>query len=249
MRLLDVVAQKGRIARARDVLAAEGIGVFRHALSWCQASTSAAQTGIKDGEGQHKPGHDGAGACNDVIGPHRLRDGSLAYGVGPAFGHAEAATLEQLTAIAASAGATGLRAAPGRAFMITGLAQETVPPFAAEAERLGFIVRHDDPRRRVVACAGAPVCGSAYIPARAMAPRIAELLSESADGSSMLHISGCTKGCAHAAAAALTVVGMPDGSALVAGGCARDEPFAIVSEGELAAAIKEHLQRREASHV
>ena len=249
MRLLDIVAQRGCDARARDVLAAEGIGVFRHALSWCQASTSAAQTGIKDGEGQHKPGHDGAGACNDVIGPHRLRDGSLAYGVGLAFGHAEAAALEQLTAIAGSAGATGMRAAPGRAFVIIGLAKETVPPFAAEAERLGFSVRHDDPRRRVVACAGAPVCSSAYIPARAMAPRVAAIVSPLAGASFTLHISGCAKGCAHPAPAALTVVGAPQACALVADGRACDKPFTVVPTSEVMSAIAASFQPREHDHV
>ena len=68
------------------------------------------------------------------------------------------------------AGAIGLRAAPGRVLMVIGLKQEKASSFVTDAERLGFIVRADDPRRHVVACAGAPICSSAHIAARAIAP-------------------------------------------------------------------------------
>ena len=81
--------------------------------------------------------------------------------------------------------------------------------FAAAAEQLGFIVRADDPRRHVVACAGAPICASAHIAARALAPLIAAAAAPHLDGSFTIHISGCAKGCAHPAPAALTVVGTP----------------------------------------
>ena len=46
-----------------------------------------------------------------------------------------------------------------------------------------------------------------------------------------IHISGCAKGCAHAEPAALTVVGTPDGCALIADGSARDAPFRHCRDG------------------
>ncbi len=46
-----------------------------------------------------------------------------------------------------------------------------------------------------------------------------------------IHISGCAKGCAHAAPAALTIVGTAEGCALIANGSARDAPFAVVAGG------------------
>ena len=144
-----------------------------------------------------------------------------------------------------------MRAAPGRVLMVVGLTQQTASSFAAAAEALGFIVRTDDPRRHVVACAGAPICASAHIAARAIAPRVAAAAPR-IDGSFTIHISGCAKGCAHPAPAALTVVGTPDGCALVANGSARDAPFAAVAANDLPAAIADaasRLEREGGGHV
>jgi len=241
VRALEVIAQRGRDARACDVFKAEGVTVFQAALSscpaLCRASTSHAQSEPKDVDGRDKPGHDGVGMRGDAIGLHRLRDGSLACGVGLAFGHADAASLERLAEAAGAAGATGVRAAAARALMIIGLTHETLSSFVAAAERLGFIVRADDPRRHVVACAGAPICSSAHIGARAIAPAIAQASAPHLDRSFTIHISGCAKGCAHPAPNALTVVGTSDGCALIADGCTRDAPFAIVPADQLPAAI------------
>ena len=253
VRALEVIAQRGRDARACDVFKAEGVTVFQAALSscpaLCRASTSHAQSEPKDVDGRDigersdavlrtaMPGHDGVGMRGDAIGLHRLRDGSLACGVGLAFGHADAASLERLAEAAGAAGATGVRAAAARALMIIGLTHETLSSFVAAAERLGFIVRADDPRRHVVACAGAPICSSAHIAARAIAPAIAQASAPHLDRSFTIHISGCAKGCAHPAPNALTVVGTSDGCALIADGCTRDAPFAIVPADQLPAAI------------
>jgi precorrin-3B synthase len=158
-----------------------------------------------------------------------------------AFGHADAAVLEQLIVAANAAGAIGFRAAPGRALMAIGLPLHTASAFAVAADKLGFITQADDPRCQVIACAGAPVCGSAHIASRSLAPLIAGAAA------CTVHVSGCAKGCAHAAPAALTIVGTPDGCALVANGSARDAPFAIVPVGELPAAIANFMH--EARHV
>ncbi len=66
-----------------------------------------------------------------------------------------------------------------------------------------------------------------------------------------IHISGCAKGCAHAAAAALTVVGTPSGCALIADGSVRDMPFGVVPANELQSAIAKYARskKREAAHV
>jgi precorrin-3B synthase len=100
-------------------------------------------------------------------------------------------------------------------------------------------VRADDPRRYVIACAGAPICASAVIAARAIAPQIAAAAVPHLDGSFKIHISGCAKGCAHPAPAALTIVGTASGCALVAGGSTRDAPFKIIATNELPANVAE----------
>jgi precorrin-3B synthase len=74
------------------------------------------------------------------------------------------------------------------------------------ANALGFIVDPADPRRKIVACAGAPICASGEIAARTIAPAIAEAARLLPDGE-IIHISGCAKGCAHPAPAPLAVFG------------------------------------------
>ena len=235
VRLLDVVAQCGRDTRARDTLEADGPGPFRTALAGLVCGASAPKLSTPP----------------EPIGAFRLRDGSLAGGIGLAFGHADVSALRQLVEAAAAAGAAGIRVAPGRALMVVGLGEKNYFSFLAAAEWLGFIVRADDSRRRVVACAGAPICASAYIAARALAPLIANTTMPFLDGLRTIHISGCAKGCAHPRPAALTAVGTPDGCALIADGCARDAPFATVAARELPAAIARYAgeQRREDRHV
>ena len=228
MRLLDVLASSRRDARVRDVLAIEGAGAFRAAIANLVVGGAPPRS---------------TRASREAIGVHRLRDGSLACGIGLGFGHADAAALEWLVDAAAELGASGLRTAPDRVLMTIGLKPDAVTDFAAAADRLGFIVRPDDPRRHVIACAGAPICASAHIAARAIAPRIADEIAPYLDGAFTVHVSGCAKGCAHAAVAALTVVGTPGGGALVAKGTAHDTPFAVVAVGQLPAAIAKYAQQ------
>jgi precorrin-3B synthase len=237
IRLLEVLAQHGCRARARDVLAAEGIAVFRFAVE--DLLVVSVPPRLRGNERQ------------EPIGLHRLRDGTFAYGVDLAFGHADAMALQRLTDAAKVAEARGMRAAPGRALMIVGLTRQTAVSLAAAAEALGFIVHADDPRRHVVACAGAPICASADIAARGLAPQIAVAAAPHLDGTFKIHISGCAKGCAHPAPAALTVVGTSSGCALVANGSTGDAPFKIVGTNELQAAVAEIARgiKHENDHV
>ena len=235
-RLLEVLAQRGRVARMRDVVAAEGVAAFRSAVADLIINDEPVRSQRRS---------------NDAVGIYPLRDGAFAYGVGLAFGHADATSLQRLTDAAKAAEARGMRAAPGRALMIVGLTRQTAVSLAAAAEALGFIVHADDPRRHVVACAGAPICASADIAARALAPQIAAAAAPHLDGSFKIHISGCAKGCAHPAPAALTVVGTSSGCALVANGSTGDAPFKIVGTNELQAAVAEIARgiKRENDHV
>lgn len=236
-RLLDIIARRGHHARARDIVRAEGIAVFRSAVE--DLFVASAPPRLRGNERK------------EPIGLHPLRNGTFACGLGLAFGHADAMSLQRLTAAARAAGARGMRAAPGRALMIVDLTQHTASSLAAAAEALGFIVRADDPRRHVVACAGAPICASAEIAARAIAPQIAAATAPHLDGSFKIHISGCAKGCAHPAPAALTIVGTSSGCALIANGSTRDAPFKIVGTNELPAAVGKFASdlKHEGDHV
>jgi precorrin-3B synthase len=241
LRLLEVIGQRGREARARDIVATEGVAPFGAAIA------DLLRTSGRPKNNSRLRGTKG----DDPIGLHPLSDERFACGIGLAFGHADAATLRRLIVAAAAADAVGLRTAPGRALMIIGLNGQTCSRFIADAESLGFVVRADDPRQRVVACAGAPICASAFIAARAVAPLVAETAAPLFGGAHTIHISGCAKGCAHSARAALTAVGTPDGCALIANGTTHDAPFATVAATELTSAVAQYARqtKREGSHA
>jgi precorrin-3B synthase len=236
-RLLEVIARHGCTARARDILATDGVAPFTAALAGLLA-----------------PDHPTARRTprtTEPIGWHLLRDASFALGVGLAFGHADATTLERLAHAANNSGAAGIRAAADRALLVVGLSAQTALTVAAEAETLGFIVRADDPRRYVVACAGAPVCAAAHIAARTLAPAVTEAARAHLNNDFRIHISGCAKGCAHAGGASLTIVGRQDGCAVVANGSVRDAPVAFANANELPLVTAEMMRdaKREAAHV
>jgi precorrin-3B synthase len=237
-RLLDVIARHGRSARARDVLATDGAAPFKAALAGLVVA----------------PAHSGSRIRTRVaepVGMHLLRDGSFACGVGLAFGHADARSLQRLTEVAKTNGARGIRVAAARALLIIGLTERTAPIVTAEAERLGLVVRADDPCRYVIACPGAPICASGHIAARSIAPTITEATQKYLDSDFRIHISGCAKSCAHAGAANLTIVGRADGCAVIADGSVHDSPVALATPDELTSTIAElaRAAKGNAGHV
>jgi precorrin-3B synthase len=219
--LVKLIASRGDGVRARDIIGAEGIGVFRSAIA------------DKLGCAAPLPGRPAA----IPIGRHALKDGRVAVGIGLAFGQAEADGLERLVELAARAGATGFAVAQGRALLAVGLAQATVAEFVTAADTLGFVTRPDDPRRFVVSCAGAPACASAEMPARASGPAIAAAAAGLLDGSLHIHVSGCAKGCAHPGSAALTFVGAAGRCGLIVENSARTQPVAFFPADTLPARL------------
>jgi len=220
MRMLRVIAAGGPAARARDIVATNGVAAFRRVIADILVDLPPPPL---------RP-------AADPLGTHALNDGRLAIGLGLAFGHAHATELEELARAAAESGATGYRTAPGRALLVVGVTEDGAGHLANIAQRLGFIVRADDPRRQVVACAGAPICASAEIPTRALAPSLAKVAVAGADAP-MVHLSGCTKGCACPRSAPLTVVGIEGRCGVLVNGSARDEPLVMLTPEALPGAL------------
>jgi precorrin-3B synthase len=190
VKLIEVLATVAPHSRARQAIETAGLGVFLAAVeSMIVASAGPAPR-----------------AKVDPIGIHALRSGDVAIGISPPFGHSDAETLQSLVDLAALVGAAGLRTAPKRALLLVGIPADVADDVVAAATAMNFIVDAADPRRRVIACAGAPICSSGQIPSRALAPVVTEALSAS-DAPDLVHISGCVKGCAYPAAAPMTVVG------------------------------------------
>ena len=142
-----------------------------------------------------------------------------AFGFGMPFGACDAKLLAELAGLAEQFGDGLLRPAPWRAFVLAGVAARDAAALRARAAALGLIVEPDDPRTRVIACAGRPACASASVAARADARRNSALGLPG-----IVHVSGCSKGCAHPGAAAFTLVGDGGRYNLVRDGGAADAP-------------------------
>lgn len=127
--------------------------------------------------------------------------------VGLEFGQIPATSFAQL----ATHGA--LRLTPWRALLVEGAG--TLAPLP------GLILDPTDPRLRVSVCTGAPGCTQARSPTR----QLARDLAPHVPAQSTLHLSGCAKGCAHPAAAPLTLTATAaDTFNLIRNGAASDHP-------------------------
>ena len=134
--------------------------------------------------------------------------GLVAQGVlvGFEFGQVPAELLEALAALGS------LRMTPWRMLLIEGA--------TAMPDLSGLIIRPNDPMLRVIACTGAPGCLQAAQPTRALARSLARHVPNGA----VLHVSGCSKGCAHPGATSFTLTALNAGFDLIRDGQARDLP-------------------------
>ena len=125
--------------------------------------------------------------------------------MGLEFGQLQAATLAALSTLGA------LRLTPWRMLLVEGLQHAPEMP--------GLVTQAHDARLRVVACTGAPGCLQAAAATRPLARALAPLVP----AGELLHVSGCSKGCAHPHAA-LTLVATPAGFNLIRHGTAASPP-------------------------
>lgn len=151
-----------------------------------------------------------------------LGAGRFAALVGLPFGRGDAIALTRLADAAAAHGATALRVSPWRGIAFHGLARDAAEGLLASAASLGLIVRDDDPRLSVQACAGKPACLRGQTEAMADAAILAGAMAPLLAAGRTLHVSGCVKSCARPAAADLTLVGEDGRYRVAIDGAARD---------------------------
>lgn len=153
-------------------------------------------------------------------------DGAL---IALAFGQMRAATLQALAALGHE-----IRPTPWRMLLLVG---------ATSAPRItGVLTDPADPILRITACTGAPACPQALGDTRDLARQLAAHLP----GTQALHLSGCAKGCAHPAPAALTLTATGQGYDLIRNGTAADTPSLT---GLSPQAILDHLKAPNAPHL
>jgi precorrin-3B synthase len=207
--LLRLIASRGPTARAKDLANGEAIGEIRHSLR-----------DLVDGPAPNpRP-------SAETVGVYRLATGNVARGFALPFGHTTAGALRRFARATADNGASSIRPAPGRCLLVIGLSQTAADKLCRVAVEEDFVVDAHDPRRHVVTCAGAPACASAELPTRQLAPEVARAIRSWAGTSKIVHLSGCSKGCAHPGPATLTLAGP---NRLILNGRASDTLHATIS--------------------
>ena len=153
-------------------------------------------------------------------GPLRYGDGRMAFALAPPFAEFDARMLHGLADLAGRH-ATTIRVTPWRALLLASV--DAGQEIAAQTSP-AWITDPADPRLRIVACIGAPGCGSGTTATRKDAGRqlLPPVGAGRGEGAGVLHISGCPKGCAHPGPAALTLVAIDGRYHAVHNGRAQD---------------------------
>ena len=141
--------------------------------------------------------------------------------IGAPFGGLEAKALADLAGLARTFADGTIRIAPWKAAVFWGVSRSDAPALRDRASEAGLLAEPDDPRGRIVTCAGRPRCSSAEADTRTDAAFFA---STGTVPEGVLHISGCAKGCAHPSPAPVTLVATARGYDLVRNGQPGDVP-------------------------
>jgi precorrin-3B synthase len=145
-----------------------------------------------------------------------------AFGVGLPFGRIEAEALTLLADLSERHGDGSLRTTPWRTLLLTGIAVINKGNLRDEVKALGLITDPTDRHLNTFACVGVPACLSASVDARGDAARLAAAIGAAREQT--LHVSGCSKACAHWGSAALTLVGRDGRYDLIRNGSAAGRP-------------------------
>lgn len=180
------------------------------------------------------------------MGLHTALDGSIAVGLKPRFGQMRGADMVDFLNAVEGFGVRDIRPAPGRCFFLTGLTPQGASSVEKLARHHGLSAAAHDPSDHIVACAGAGGCASGFYATKALAETIATSSPALLDGTLSVHLSGCSKGCAHPRQA-LTLAGTADGYNLVLDGRASDAADAQIASGDIDSAIEKlaHLIKDE----
>lgn len=216
--LLKTLDGLGARARGRDLAAS------RPAMAEHAAVSSAEQT-------------------TSYVGLHLVAPDAMVLGLRLAFGQIHAAELVAFLDIAETQGVHEIRTAPDHALLLLGTSAGSMEKLRVRAADFGFWIDADTPASHIATCAGAGGCASATYRTKELAARAADWLPDLLDGSIVLHLSGCPKGCAHPGASAIAVVGMPRGFGLVVGDKASVAPVVVVDEMTLERTLRRLADR------
>jgi precorrin-3B synthase len=176
------------LRRLADLIAEVGVDAVLAAAGLC---TGARSWGVREP----------ATAIANAVGPLSFDQ----FGLGVPFGRAEVPALLAVAELVEELGAGRSRLSVHdvqRAFVLSGIPPARGRALSDRAGRAGFMVDARDPRLRVAACVGGSGCARTAVDVAAAAASLAPYWG----GEGVLHVSGCSKGCAHPGKAAVTLL-------------------------------------------
>ncbi len=216
---LGALCDGNRIADAVLVLARGFLALAKGARRMCQLVKSDGAADLFRQAGLAAAIPSGANGEAGWVGFRAFGAEMGGFDLGIPFGQMRGEGLRELAAFCEGYGDAALRITPWRSVILAGVRADRADALGRAAT--DWITEAQDPRRHIVACPGSPGCASATVRARADAEMLAAVPL-----ASLVHVSGCGKGCAHPFPAPMTLVGRDGAYDIVRDGRAGDAPFA-----------------------
>ena len=191
MQLLQLLAQKGRKMRGRDLSDSD------------LAAITLPQEVFPIPQGEKEP--------DRLVGVMEAGEGSYTLGLAFPFGSTSAAQLMKLAGTAEKAGAERVALLPGKRLAILGLEQQAAQDLQKRAVGFGMVTRPDDLRLQFLTCAGAPACSAGLLHTKKVAEDLIETFAGDLVGDVCVHVSGCPKRCAADGRIDMEIVGTQAG--------------------------------------
>lgn len=138
--------------------------------------------------------------------PRDEQSGALMFSA--PFGRVEAEELKKLADVAEKYSKGEIILAPKRIFILPNIAQNDSKNALIAVEKIGFITKNNDSRLKIHACVGAPACSSALGETREYAAKYA---AQNQNLEQIVHITGCSKGCAYSGKADILITASKTG--------------------------------------
>jgi len=214
----DVAAALGRVFLHWRKGGGSRIRRMRDLVGLCGAETITRAAGLAHGDSAalriRRSGCLGVQPLGDVA----------VLGVGLPFGRIVAEDFAELVSATSENGGWELRLTPWRAILVPLPSRPAAHALSAALPAESLIRDPDDLRLRIAACPGAPSCAQATTLVRDDAAMLAGAVAGASGCGTILHVSGCDKGCAHPGPAPVTLVARQGRYHLVRNGIASNAP-------------------------
>ncbi|MDR6927537.1 MULTISPECIES: precorrin-3B synthase [Pseudomonas] len=145
------------------------------------------------------------------IGAHPQRDAERAYiGAVPPLGRLDPSMLRGVAQLARQQGDGSLRFTPWQSLLLPGVQADHAAQVIHSLEQLGLRCSADDALAQLIACTGSSGCGKGLADTKGDARNLAALLQRQGPALNV-HLSGCSRSCAAAHIAPITLLAVSAG--------------------------------------